>query len=467
MIEALLWRACRGLLAGLAAFGAISHAILQAGGAVGPWWLPACLLAGLGLGLRWRTEPPPPGARPPRWLPPAVLVVLGAIFAVLVWGATATPPREWDGIVSWRLRAAAMFEDPNLGHPIFADARVYAPGRDYPLLQPLAIASLGRLLGDLNSGQVLLPLLWALLVTTVTLALRRMGVHRDLSWPMAVAFGATPLLIEPSAGGVDSGYGELTLLVFSSATAAGLALRDPLLLACGAFLLPLAKPEGLPYGLLVLAAAWWTGSRRLVLAAGLGWTAGLLAWLPISLRLLGSTPPFGALLAGPALVLVAALATTRRRGAGILLATAGVATAAWIGPELAARGGVLGDYASGLSRAVERLGRLPEIGVALGAHMAHVRRFGLGFVLLVVVAVLPRRHRGPCPAPALGLLIALAAPAIVLPFLLSPETDLRHHVRSSMDRLLLHWIGPCWLLAGPWVAQALGRRTPDRVSGRA
>lgn len=467
MNETLLWRACRGLLAGLAMFAGISHAILQAGGTVAPWWLAVCLAAGMGLGLLSRTPPAAPrGDPPPRWLAPAVLVVLFAIFCVLVWGATATPPREWDGIVTWRLRAAAMFELPSLRHPILADARVYTPGRDYPLLQPLAIASLGRLLGDLDAGQALLPLLWASLVTTTTLALRRAGVHRDLSWLLAVAFGATPLLIEPSAGGVDSGYGELMVLVFLTAAAAGLCLRDPLLLACGTFLLPLTKPEGLPYGFLVLAAAWWSTSRRLVLAAGLGWAAGLLAWLPISLRLLGSSPPWVALVAGPALLVAAAVATTHRRRAGVWVAVAGAAVAAWLGPELAASGGVLGDYAGGLSRAAARLDRLPEIGLALVAHAAQVRRFGLGFLLLVVTAGLPRRHRGPCPAPALGFLLAAALPAILLPFLLSPETDLRHHVRSSMDRLLLHWTGPCWMLAGPWLAQVLGRRTPECAGGR-
>ncbi|MCA8941766.1 MAG: hypothetical protein KDB80_04335, partial [Planctomycetes bacterium] len=50
-----------------------------------------------------------------------------------------------------------------------------------------------------------------------------------------------------------------------------------------------------------------------------------------------------------------------------------------------------------------------------------------------------------------------------IPFLLSPEADLRHHLRSSADRLLLHWTGAAWLLTGLW----WGREIPKPDSAPA
>jgi hypothetical protein len=50
--------------------------------------------------------------------------------------------------------------------------------------------------------------------------------------------------------------------------------------------------------------------------------------------------------------------------------------------------------------------------------------------------------------------VALACAAVFL----SPEVDLAHEFRSRFDRLLLHWVGAGWILAGPWVSRVLTQR---------
>ena len=50
-------------------------------------------------------------------------------------------------------------------------------------------------------------------------------------------------------------------------------------------------------------------------------------------------------------------------------------------------------------------------------------------------------------------LLGLATTALA--FVLSPEEELQHHLRSSLPRLLLHWIGPLWLLNACWLDRLL------------
>ncbi|MGK0157449.1 MAG: hypothetical protein ACI9SE_004430 [Neolewinella sp.] len=49
-----------------------------------------------------------------------------------------------------------------------------------------------------------------------------------------------------------------------------------------------------------------------------------------------------------------------------------------------------------------------------------------------------------------------------MPFVLSPEPNLEHHLRSSLTRLLLHWIGPIWLLNACWLNTVLAADDVER-----
>lgn len=91
-------------------------------------------------------------------------------------------------------------------------------------------------------------------------------------------------------------------------------------------------------------------------------------------------------------------------------------------------------------------------------------RFGLTFAALGLAAGIAwrqhRRGRGAAIAAPL-LWLSLGCAAIVLAFLLSPETDVEHHLRSSASRLLSHWVGVAWLVVG---AVWAGARVADQPS---
>jgi hypothetical protein len=85
--------------------------------------------------------------------------------------------------------------------------------------------------------------------------------------------------------------------------------------------------------------------------------------------------------------------------------------------------------------------------------------FGGTFVLLLVVAPW-RRHR-PAAGGGTGMFVGLGLLITALPFVLSHEADPEHHLRSSLPRLLSHWVGPAWL----WIGLQLGAGWPALDAG--
>jgi hypothetical protein len=69
-----------------------------------------------------------------------IVLAVAGLVAVVAHGALATESRHWDGVVAWDLKAKALAAEPTLEQPFFRDAAVYSHSRDYPLLQPLALA---------------------------------------------------------------------------------------------------------------------------------------------------------------------------------------------------------------------------------------------------------------------------------------------------------------------------------------
>jgi hypothetical protein len=458
--ERLAWQLVRGAVLGLALFALVAHGLLHAGLEVGPWWLPACLGAGLVTGTRLAVVDGPSSPPAPRWLAVAAVVVLVIVVSSLIHGSVATPARDWDGTVSWSLRARALADRPTLEQPFFREPAVFAHTREYPLLQPLCLASGFRLLGP-DWGRLLFPLLYALLLALFFLTLRRRGVTKTWTWPSLLAFGLTPALIAPTSGGVDSGFADVFLTLCLTALAAGLLVDDRLLLVAAAFLMPLVKPEGVFYPLVAAAAAWLYGSRAQHAAVISGWAAGVLLWAPMYRTLLGDDP---AILGVAGVVLLFAalavgtkewLARRQPRPAVPIAVLAGTALAGFLvlllfRDRLAGTGGVLAAYASGIDRAIERLPKLPEIVAGYAGYLVFVRKLGLVFVLLALLAFALRKWTAPCPSRLLAALLVLGGLFLLAPILLTPEPDLRHFLRSSMARLLGHWTGAAWLLTGAW-----------------
>ncbi len=454
----------RGVTAGFALFALLAHWLLATDVSVWSGWLPIALLVGLGLARQWPTSPAPDyGDVARNWQWVTALVVLGIAVVAVAYGSVATPPRAWDGANYWDVRARVFFDAPTLQQTFFTQDAVYVQTREYPLTQPLALASAMRLLGA-DAGRLVFPLLYVTMLVTFASALRRTVAA---TWvPLfAVCFGVTPMLTDSTMGSVDSGFGDFFVCFCVTALAAGMLAKDRLLLFAGAALVVLVKPEGLFYAPIAAAAVWGFGKRREFVPIVVGWAVGALTWLPLYFRLTSRESPRAVLWAGVLVVASAAIGSKtwldrRDRHAAvpiaILLALPIVAflVAAALRSSIP-NGDALSAYLSGTDRILERLRDLPTILVGHLQYMFMVRRMGLVFGLVFLLALVPRRYTARCPSPALAAFLVIGWLFLFVPFLASPETDLRHHLRSSMDRLLEHWLGACWLLVGVWLPAAV------------
>ncbi len=454
-------RVATGGLCGLALFAWVAHLLLLLHCSVTTPLLPASLL--LGFALARPAAQDAAGAGAPRWLVATSLLLLLTATAAVTFGSLATASRCWDGAVAWDVKAAALAAAPTLEQPFFHDWGVFCHSRDYQLTLPLLLASGERL----GVGRAALPFVYALLLLLVGSVLRRAGRGGALAWLGALGLGLTPMLLNPASGAVDSGYAEPLLLLATSGMAAGLLLRAPLLLASGATLAVLSKPEGLLYGALPIALLFLAGEQRLLRAAVAGWLIASVVWLPLQhdLGCLGAVsfawPLPAAVVAAAVVVLLLDRVVPARRRTRLILAAlalpALVLLPAGLCVALGDTYGTFGVYLADPERVLQRLPQLPQI-VAGCLQCALFRQFGLAFWLLLALAAaaLSRRRRF-----ANGLLagfLGLGLLSVLVPFLLSPEPDLQHHIASSMNRLLLHWLGAVFLL----VASELGR--PDRFT---
>ncbi|MCA8947893.1 MAG: hypothetical protein KDE27_00225, partial [Planctomycetes bacterium] len=331
----------------------------------------------------------------------------------------------------------------------------------YPLLQPAVLANLARLFGA-PAARLVFALLWLGLVLTAGLATWRSGLgSRRAAW-VTLAVATTPFFVNPGGGGADSGYAEVFFAFALTAAAAGLLLGDGVLLAAATFLLPLLKPEGtvlVPIVALVLFVLgerrwWWPTLGAGGLALALQWqlqdrlvhhreaVSSVAAWLPFAAVAIALVP-----------IGIRWLLDRLGCGRGIRVSVAVGVAATGIAILLAlpagGEGAVLGQFLAGFDRIGGKLVDLPTILVGLPASALSLRRFGLTFWLLLPALWLLWRRRGdPVVAatlPVVGLL-ALTLAAVFGAFLLSPETDVEHHLKSSAARLLSHQVGVIWLL---------------------
>ena len=463
----------RALLLGGALFALVAHALLLGGMAVSRWWLPVCVL-GVPVALlavarrRARAEPVVPLAteRAPRWLLGATCAVVTVCAAALAYGALATPDRAWDGVVAWGIKTAALTAQPHVRQPYFADPAVFHHSPDYPLLQPLCLASLAQWFGD-GPARLLFPMLYVLLTALVGLAVRRHAQNGAAGCVAALAVALTPVWINTSGGALDSGYAEGFFALALAAAAVALLLGDAPLLAAAAVVLPLCKPEGSVHLLALVGACFLATNKKLLAAALLGGAAALLVWLPLQLRL-GYQPPAGPLLAVGTVALAAGVFGVRqaldRLGVGVrgrtyvlvALAALGVTVLVGARPRFADdHGALLGQYVGGFERVLAKMPHVPAILGGLFQQALLPRRFGLLFVLLLALPFVLGRRRADEPVAAVVLLLALGMCAVFGAFLLSPEADVQHHLRSSAGRLLSHWVGVGWLVVGATVPVSL------------
>jgi hypothetical protein len=469
-----------GPIHALASFGMIAHAFLLAGAAVPSWiWLPS-IASALGFSM-WHarrvdgsTGLPSHAAESatPRLERILGLALLGTTFAALALGAIATPAREWDGFVSWELRARVLATSPTLEQDFFRDPAVFAHTREYPPLQPLVLASIARLSGSFAAARLFFPLLWLAWLALLERGFRAAGVPSRWRRYGLCAAGLTPVLVDPTMGAVDSGFGELLCLFAWTGAAVGLLTRHGPLITAALALTILTKPEGIFLAGIFVLTAWVSGNRQALAAALLGAGGAGMLWFPTYARLTSATPTSPwlllAVVGAGSFALLASATWLQRRGtstaarSGLVAASIAlvVACAGFLADSLDSQGGVLGLYLSGMQRAVARLDRLGDIGLAMLSTSLAPRHLGLLVAIGFVLVVFAWRDRGPTE---LRRLVTLGFVGLFAPFLLSPEPDLRHHVSSSLDRLLLQQSGAAWLLVLPWLHRAT--RLPAQPAG--
>lgn len=463
----LAWRLGVGTMLGLALFWY----------GVRPWFgdrpvpglaVPACLLAGMAV-------PPPrhwlaarPCGRLPAWAGALAVLAFVLLVGLVAWGALATPSRHWDGVVAWDVRAQALAARATLAQPLFADPAVYCHSRDYPLLQPFAVAGLEQSFG---AGRAFFPLLFAALAALVFAGARRDGAPRWLPCALALACAATPALVNPTSGAADSGLAELLFACCVATAALGWVHDLPIVVALGVLCGIASKPEGLALAGIVVVLALARGTRAHVHAAVGAAALGVLVWLPVHASLRPGSPPPSweyAVVVVVAGVVLAADAVLRARASGrrrAALALAGVGAVtfavALLPVEWAAADTSMGRYFGARAAFVQRLAALPAIGASFVEYAVLRASFGATFVLPLLAWIGLRRARVAVPegARAAAAFLVLGGGLIVLPFLLSPELDLGHHLRSSMARLQLHWLGAAWIVSGALLHALLARRT--------
>lgn len=454
--------------AGLALFGLLGHLCFVFFWPVPAWLLIlAFVLATAGLCCCSRPTRTAFSEPPSRLLLLVFGVLLLLLLAYTAWSSMVTPPRSWDGLVSWSLRARALGTPPDLGRSFFSAHEVLAHSRAYPLLQPLVMASLGDLLGA-NASRLLFPLLFVAIILLLTDSALRLGLRSGYALILGMALAWTPAWFDVGAGGIDSGYGDLFLAYALLVGARGLLLGEGIALFLACLLLPWIKPEGSFYAILFCILLAFSGSRPRLLPAASGLALSLLLWLPLRARL-SFAPESLQYLVGPSLLIALVLfhrllqaLPSRSRRAGIItvlvvvLALTSLLARPWLAQS---HDLMLRAFLIHLDSLPERLLSLPDLLLGFVASCLTFKSLGFIAPILLVAFLLHLRHedsRGRLLWWWLGLVLLL----FVLAILLSPERDLEHEVRSRLTRLLLQIVPVAWLL----VAQVLAPIRPSHAA---
>ncbi|MEZ6037802.1 MAG: hypothetical protein R3F29_10005 [Planctomycetota bacterium] len=455
MTQRWIMRGFDAALLACALLAVLGSALLAGGATVPDWLLPTTLLGGTALALARRRPPAPPldptTAPPRRWAIVLLALLALATFALMVYGSLATPSRQWDGAVAWDLKARFLTDAPTLQQPFFDDRGVLHHSRDYPLLQPLLVALVERTCGG---GRVVLAASWLLACAAVFLAALRRGAPLLRAAMLALAFGTTPTLVTSSSGGVDSGYADFLLATWMTVAGAGIAARDRLWITLGVTLMVLTKPEGLPYAWALLAAAWLTASRAVLLPTAIGLVIGAATLLPLQHRLLHPDQPTLTWTVALAALAPSVLAlgsdtvvrriggATLRRGLGVGALLLVVLVLPWMLERTGNAKGSLARYLLLGPELFARLDRLPAFALALGEYSLLHGSFALTLPLLAL-AWWQRRGRRDADG-SLGLWLALLLPLWLVTFLAS-DIELSRHLRSRLPRLLIHGCGAAWI----------------------
>ncbi|MBS2022510.1 MAG: hypothetical protein JST92_08880 [Deltaproteobacteria bacterium] len=359
---------------------------------------------------------PPLEARSPAF----VCVLFAAAFAIaaLYWCLSFqhAPDGGWDAWMIWNLRARFLggtdFDLAATLPPALARAD-FGSHLDYPLLLPLALAELALAFGWHPSIPALVSAAGA--VAVVACAWRVAASWREACAAAAVSLAlvCTPEFVQAAA----AQYAALWLAAF-------------LLLAAEGLLRSLASFDDPATTSRSMASPLAVSGVGFSLAASVK-QEGLL-WFAAGLFALATATPAGRRLRAVASFLAAA--------APLLLVTS------WFRWVLAPRS----DLAQPLSVALGRIAdpaRWLSLFAGLSLRVVYFQAWGLWLIAFALAAVWFGRGPSSPRARGLGRLLLVVAVGEVLVYLATPH-DLPWHIRTSLDRLLLH----AWPLALLWLA---------------
>ncbi len=361
------------------------------------------------------------------------LVLLAIIFSQAAYAFVFTPllpVRGWDSWLIWFFKARVFFIDGGVKSAFLQNPEYAYSHPDYPLMVPLAVAWVYVALGRAAEmwAKVLYPLQFVSMLLVFHWAARKVS-----GAPVALLFTAllslTPVIvvhtagfvapIAPLAGGDYVGYADLTLSVC--------------FLSAGAFLyLGVAEGEG-PYVVLAaffLALGAWTKNEGLPFA--------LFGLALISLNVVIEKKGYKALFA-----------------AALIIAAFALPWSAWkdhlaLGSEFVGRLNLHTFFASS-----GRLGRV--VGTTLWFMFFQTGLFSFTWWVFAASTALNWRAFGQKPMLFLLALLAFQLLLYVFVFVVTPF-DFNWHMRTSLDRLVMHMIPLCMLITAFNAGMILRRR---------
>jgi hypothetical protein len=201
-------------------------------------------------------------------------------IAVLVLNTFTTPLTDYDGRVTWMLKAKAIAREHSITGPFFKGQTSRNPHSQYPLLMPVVAAGIFELTGT-DDDRVVRPL-YALIAIAFLVVLRAAlqrvaGVSAAAVITAAVAW--LPQFAADNDGGMTSAYSDVPLIAFVSlallTVVRGDTLTHPWRFGLQLAFVACAKNEGIVLVIALLIVSRWGWRPLIPLIAAIG---ALIAW---------------------------------------------------------------------------------------------------------------------------------------------------------------------------------------------
>lgn len=363
-------------------------------------------------------------------------VILSQVLYSFAYSLTM-PLNGWDAWFIWFVKARAFFLDGTVSAAFLTDPAYVQDHPDYPLLVPLAVSWIYTALGSAQeeAGKVIYPLQFAALLSVFHYGVRRLTNSRTIGLLFTALLSVTPLVLVHAAGfpvQIDTAYTGKDLTGY-----ADLAL-SAYFLGAAIFILLYAREGRGPFAFiasLMLAMGAWTKNEGLTFA------------------LLG--------------FLILAVSALLKKGKGRDLKTLGLALvplALFILPWSVYKAvlGLGSEYVQSMGPGVffSNLTRLGQI-IPYMAGFMFLKPGVMGLVWWAYAASTVLSFRRVISANTLVLhcLILGQLGIYTFVYIITP-VDLKWHLNTSLDRLVLHLIPLGFLAAAVQLAMIAGASSP-------